>query len=317
MLAALKEGYHVHLEKPPAATVQEVDRMIAALRDSGRMCLVGFQAQHSADLRFVKERVVSGRLGDVLSASCHAGWPRGRSYYSRNEWAGKLRRGDAWVLDGPAINALAHQTMNLLYLVSRRGGAAVPTAARGEMYAAGPVESHNIASFELRTDAGANCYVSLAHCTQGAWHPTIDVDCSLGRVSWQMSRGATITYKDGTSESCPADSGQIAMVRNFVEALEADDPSRLRVDLPMARNMVLALDGAHESSRRVHRVPDQYVRTVDDDPRAVVDGLDEMLKTAAERRCLLSDLSGAPPWTVRTDWFDLRDYSRFPVQFEP
>ena len=43
-LAAAECGYHVHLEKPPAATVQEVRRMLNALAEADRVCLVGFQA---------------------------------------------------------------------------------------------------------------------------------------------------------------------------------------------------------------------------------------------------------------------------------
>jgi len=99
-IAAAEAGYHVHLEKPPAATVQEVDRMLAALEAHKRMCLVGFQAIHSDDIRFVKDRVVSGRLGEVKWLSCCAGWPRNRGYYLRNSWAGELRAGTHWVLDG-------------------------------------------------------------------------------------------------------------------------------------------------------------------------------------------------------------------------
>jgi predicted dehydrogenase len=44
MIAAVNRGYHVYLEKPPAATIQEVDSMIAALRQTGKVCAVGFQA---------------------------------------------------------------------------------------------------------------------------------------------------------------------------------------------------------------------------------------------------------------------------------
>ncbi|MGB2822566.1 MAG: Gfo/Idh/MocA family oxidoreductase, partial [Phycisphaerae bacterium] len=61
-VAAARCGYHVHLEKPPAATVQEVDAMLDALRRADRMCLVGFQALHG-DMRLVVDRLCDGRLG--------------------------------------------------------------------------------------------------------------------------------------------------------------------------------------------------------------------------------------------------------------
>ena len=59
-IAAAGAGFHVHLEKPPAATVQEVDAMLTALDAAGRFCLVGFHALHAADIRFIKEREIVG-----------------------------------------------------------------------------------------------------------------------------------------------------------------------------------------------------------------------------------------------------------------
>ena len=59
-IAVAEAGYHVHLEKPPAATVQDVDRMLDALERAGRFCLVGFQALHGTDVGFIKERVDEG-----------------------------------------------------------------------------------------------------------------------------------------------------------------------------------------------------------------------------------------------------------------
>ncbi|NQT85652.1 Gfo/Idh/MocA family oxidoreductase, partial [bacterium] len=61
--AAMEAGYHVHVEKPPAATVQEVDAMAHVVRERGRCCLVGFQAVHSLDMGAIEDRILSGRLG--------------------------------------------------------------------------------------------------------------------------------------------------------------------------------------------------------------------------------------------------------------
>ena len=172
-IAAAKAGYHVHLEKPPAATVQEVDEMLAALGEAGRMCLVGVQSLHGLDLRLLKQRIVEGRLGEIQSVTCRGLWPRGASYYGRNAWAGKLQDGGRWVLDGPATNACFHQIANCLYLATRHEGLAEPTAVRGELYAAGGVESHNLAAMQIRTAEGPIVQLLLAHCTQGSVDPEI------------------------------------------------------------------------------------------------------------------------------------------------
>ena len=321
-IAAAEAGYHVHLEKPPAATVQEVDRMVAALGAQKRMCLVGFQAIHSDDIRFVKDRVVSGRLGEVKWLSCCAGWPRNRGYYLRNSWAGELRAGTHWVLDGPATNALSHQLMNMLFLASARPeGFATPGSVRGELYVAGPVSSHDTAAIEVRTAEGPAIFLLVSHCTEENFGPVIEIAAEKGRVRWAMGKGATITYNDGTSETCPPDpdSGRRKMVLNFLEAVAESDPGRLRCPLAATCAFVLALDGAHESSVRIRRIPREHVRRAGegDEATTVVAGLDEMLRRAAAEPSLLSDLSDPPPWAVATEQFDLSGYDRFPRRFIP
>jgi len=320
-IAAAQAGYHVHCEKPPAATVQEIDAMLAALRAAGRFCLVGFQALHAADIRLVKDRVVSGRLGRVRSLACRAAWPRNRSYYTRNDWAGKLRSGEVWVLDGPATNALAHQITNMLFLASPTPNRlATPTSVRAELYAAGPVESHDTAAIEIRTAEGPAAYFLASHCSDATFGPIIEIDAELGQAVWQMGQGATITYADATQESAREgnDRERDAMVANFIEAVRANDPSGLRCELSATRPFVLALDGAHESSGRIHRIPASSSHRVDegtDKARTIIEGIDDLLTRAARERKLFSDLAEAPSWTVETRGFGLQAYERFPVSF--
>ena len=78
--AALANGHNVYLEKPPAATVQEVDRMLAAAESAGTVVALGFQAIYSESINFVKQRVVDGSLGPVKRIKTWALWPRGDAY---------------------------------------------------------------------------------------------------------------------------------------------------------------------------------------------------------------------------------------------
>jgi len=319
-MAAAEAGFHVHLEKPPAATVQEVDEMLAAFRRTGTMCLVGFQALHGDDILFVKERVADGRLGRIRSLTCRAGWPRTRAYYARNDWAGKLRRGDAWVLDGPATNALSHQVTNMLFLASAAPGKlGLPTMVRAEFYAAGPVESHDTAAIEIQTAEGPVLHFLATHCSAERFGPVIEIDAERGRVEWSMSGGATVVYADGTRESCPSTvaSNREEMIANFVEAVRLGDPSLLRCPLREARAFVVALDAAHESSRRVWRIASKHCRTVGegDEARTVIEDVDAAIRQAAASRALFSDLVSVP-WARAAEPFDARGYSRFPCQFE-
>ncbi|MFW6132321.1 MAG: Gfo/Idh/MocA family protein [Planctomycetota bacterium] len=318
-IAAAEAGLHVHLEKPPAATIEEVDRMQEALQRTGRMCLVGFHQIHGAETRRLKQRLGEGRLGAVRTLACRAGWPRTRSYYQRNDWAGRLRRGDRWVLDGPATNALAHQINNMLYAASTDArGYADPISVRAELYAAGPIESHDTAAIEIRTQQGATAYWLGSHCSEGQFGPIIEIEAERARVLWKPSASLQIDYEDGTSETFTGGGERVDMVRNFVAAVQADDGSRLRCTMTDARKFVLALDGAHESSGRIHRIPSERTHLVDegtDRERTVVDGLDKLLARAAGAPCLLSDLDGAPDWVVPGEPFDLTGYTAFGRRF--
>ena len=320
-LAALGRGYHVHLEKPPAATIQEVDEMLQALQSTDRFCIVGFHGVHATDIRLLKQRIVEGRLGRITSISCYCGAPRARAYYTRNEWAGTLQSGGKWVLDGPATNATSHQINNMLLLASPRAGTfATPAAVRAELYAAGPIESHDTAAIEIQTAEGPILYLLTSHCTDEQLNTTMDIQAEHAHATWTVGDGCTISYTDGSSESCrsPERNSREQIVIDFVEAIRTGDASFLRCDLAQARAAVLGIDGAHESSKRVHRIPGSHARRVaegTDKARTIVNGLDEMLRQGAADRKLLSDLAPAAPWTVPTNTFDMSNYTSFPQQF--
>ena len=156
-----------------AATVQEIDAMLAALRAAGRFCLVGFQALHGADIRLVKDRVVSGQLGR------RGPWPAGPPgrgialYYTRNDWAGKLHSGDALVLDGPATNALAHQITNMRLpgLSDSQSPGHADFGSCGSLDAAGPVEADDTAAIEIHMAEGPTAYFLASHCTGETFRP--------------------------------------------------------------------------------------------------------------------------------------------------
>jgi len=73
--AALRAGKSVYLEKPPCATLGEWEQMMAAQRQSGKICAVGFQMQCSGALRFLKSQLEAGAIGPLRQdgAPCDGG----------------------------------------------------------------------------------------------------------------------------------------------------------------------------------------------------------------------------------------------------
>lgn len=64
-IRALQAGVHVLCEKPLATSLQEVDVMIAASQQSGRVLAEAFMYRHHPQTKIVGEWVRSGRLGEV------------------------------------------------------------------------------------------------------------------------------------------------------------------------------------------------------------------------------------------------------------
>lgn len=319
--AALKAGHNVYVEKPPAATVQEVDRMLAAVASSGRICALGFQSIYSESINFIKSRAVSGKLGRVRRLRCWAFWPRLDGYYARNEWAGRLKVGSAWVLDGPSNNALAHEIANMLYLAGPgEGEFAVPAAVRAELYRARDITGEDTAAIEILTAGGPTAYFVASHCTAGDHTgPWIEMDCTAATVRWQFDGRTEIAYTDGRKETLARDGvyPPVAALKNFTEAVRASDAGLLKCDLKMGRCFTLALNGAYESSGWTHRIADRYVSRSDEDPkgpRMIVEGINDAIARCAEEGKLFSDVGC--PWAVKTAPFELAGYQRFPQRLE-
>ncbi len=316
---AFTHGLHVHLEKPAAATVQEVDRMDQKRQEAGRVCLVGFQAMHQKDLLQCAGQLGQGLIGQRSSLSCYACWPRKAGYYQRNRWAGQLRLGDHWVLDGPATNALAHQIMNVLVLAGSDTAPAEPTHVRAELYAAGPTPSHDTAAIEIQTRQGPRCVLLLTHRCIEQIHPTVDIRARAGRALWKMHDGYTIQPDARSVIQAPHDDlGPRRMLENFFQAAQANDNDLLRCSLAQARKMTAVIDAAHESSRRIHRIGASHLRP---DPQGgdypSIDNIEKIFARCAEEAALPSDLSSPPCWAQSTEPWPLEGYDRFPVRFTP
>lgn len=62
---ALEHGIHVLCEKPFAISMHEVDQMIEAARDNGRVLAEAFMYRHHPQTKTAGEWVTSGRLGEI------------------------------------------------------------------------------------------------------------------------------------------------------------------------------------------------------------------------------------------------------------
>jgi predicted dehydrogenase len=87
-LTAFAAGAHVVVEKPPAASLDELDAMRAAAVAADRRLAVVFQQRTGTAAAHVRRLLHEGSLGRPLVAVCQTLWYRGADYFAV-PWRGK------------------------------------------------------------------------------------------------------------------------------------------------------------------------------------------------------------------------------------
>ena len=238
--AALQAGSHVYLEKPAAATVAEVEIMIAARDTAGKKVAVGFQQFSDPALRKAKQLLLADELGPLQSVSVLGLWPRRKAYYARNAWAGKIDVDGRPVRDSPANNALSHFLILAMFLGSRR---ADEVAALSEIDAtllrAKPIESFDTLSLRghFENQAAFNC--QFTHSCNENHAPRIRVRGRDGYMDW-LANGA-FTFPNASPEiaAAPAKNLQKAALANFIESLRSDRPVDCSLEMALEHTRVI------------------------------------------------------------------------------
>ncbi|WP_119731690.1 DUF6807 family protein [Thermomonospora amylolytica] len=158
-VAALRAGAHVLLEKPPAPSVEEFERISAAVAETGLACQVGFQSLGSAAVP-----AAAGLLGEPIRGIGVAGaWTRPFSYFSRAPWAGRRRLDGVDVMDGALTNPFAHAVATALAVA----GADEVSSVEGielELYRANAIESDDTSSARIRLADGTVIAITVSLC---------------------------------------------------------------------------------------------------------------------------------------------------------
>lgn len=112
-LKAAKAGKHIVCEKPLEITLERIDKMIHACKQSNVMLSGIFQRRFYEAVGVFKRAVEAGRLGKVTLADAYIKWYRTQAYYDSGYWRG------TWKLDGGgAMMNQAIHTIDLLYYLA-------------------------------------------------------------------------------------------------------------------------------------------------------------------------------------------------------
>jgi predicted dehydrogenase len=85
---ALRQGYHVLVEKPMALTAVDCETMMQAAVASGKQLFTVMQNRFNPPVQAVKKLLDAGSFGQLYSVQVTCFWNRGQSYYQSSSWRG-------------------------------------------------------------------------------------------------------------------------------------------------------------------------------------------------------------------------------------
>lgn len=307
-IAVLEAQCNALVEKPAAGSIQDVDAMLAVEAGSRGFCAVGYQHAYNPDYLRVKEAVCSGMLGRIKEVRSFGCWPRGASYYGRNQWAGALAVGDTWVLDSPHNNALSHAVNIMCIMGSAEPGKALqPTAVQAELYRANAIESADTAALRAETDEGVDVFFVVSHCTEENVNPVFKLIGEAGEIELDYGGAARVRLADGRCEEwASADAGPLVLP-NVIASIAGAEP--LRCPLALTRAQTLCICGSFESSP-IRPLPGALQRT-DAEGATVFEGMTTLVQRAWAEGKLFSELG--VEWARPGRRISLVDYGYFPT----
>jgi predicted dehydrogenase len=310
---ALRAGKAVICEKPAAGCVDDVDDMIAA-RDRARLPVaIGFQDVFQPAVSALKRRLVAGEFGKPLAAQVIGCWPRSERYFTRNDWAGRMRRDGRWVMDSPASNAMAHFLHLALFLLGRsEHSSGSPTEVVAELYRANPIENYDTCSMCFTVGGDVPVCVAYTHACATALEPVVTIETERGQIRYVSGRHIEVRFGTNVEILRLASNPHKLLLESFRAAIRGTDGAAVASTLEMARAHTVAVNAASEAAAVVDVARD-YVQVLPSADQSSVRAIREIvpaLKKCVADKCLLHD-TGAAPWSQRGGRMAINGYAHF------
>lgn len=266
-VTALDHGSSVLCEKPVAGSREDALRMLQALHraqsaanSSGRqppILAIGYQWSFAAPIVRLKKQIAQGRFGTPLSLRTLVFWPRRRSYYARNSWAGKVRLPDgSWIHDSPVNNATAHYLHNMLFLLPEAD--AIPRTVTAELYRANQIESYDTAALRVETSGGAQLTFLTSHAVPAQTGPVIHYQFSDAEIYCTAPGSFFCRRPDGTVEELGSpDASHLEKLSRMAEAIGSGGQSPCTL-VEASGQLTVAL--AAQESSQVTTLPTDLIR---------------------------------------------------------
>lgn len=255
-ICALRAGMNVLVEKPLAGSAEDVTAIRRAEAASGRWAAVGFQDLYALEARWLKTQLLAGAIGRIEDIRMIGLWPRPRSYFARNHWAGRVSADGASVLDSPLNNAFAHFVNLCLFFA----GPTADESSRCEVESAELFRAHDIDMFDTAVVRGSSrngirFWFGVSHATAETRQPEISIRGTAGGAEWWHEQRCVILDTEGRRQVFPLPSTEESRQLMFAAVLDRlKDPSAFVCTTAIAEEhtrLVESIQGVAE----VHRFP--------------------------------------------------------------
>jgi len=291
--AALRQGLHVYLEKPPVILSSDLQELIQL--DTHRRTSVGFIAVSNPSIRKAHSLIAHGEIGELRSIRIAASWPRPSWYYDRSSWAGKLVIGSEPVFDGPATNALSHYVHLASYLAcGDADGHENLSWLEAELYRARPIEAYDTCSLQGEFANGMEFTIALTHACR---HRT---DVEVRFVGSKRTAGLSIgksSVRSDLFEDVGDSTGALdTNLRNFAEGIRGS--SRFYTTLEDCVPFLDVVAGMWISSGGIHSIDPAQISTWNEEPNTLFHVSDVETAIARSLEGLKFSDQGYP-WAVK------------------
>ena len=311
----VNRGFHVLLEKPPVATIQDLDRLIDLQRTSGKWIAVNFQHLFNPMTQRLKQQLAAGEFGAVKSVRARALWMRPESYFCRSSWSGKMKVDGRWVLDGTIGNPLAHLLAEALYLATPEAGMATPVTLQAELYHGNEIESEDTSCLRLETEAGVPVYYCASLCSKEMTPIFCEIETEKAEICLTDYFQLSIHWKDGRVEKAETPDNdnnldRLIMLKAMVGSLANGERPLITVE--ECRPYMLAWNGAFDSFGTPAAIPESKISSEINDmgPVRCIPGFLKMAEQACGEMKLFSELG--TEWAQSGSRIKLTKYTHFP-----
>lgn len=271
---AMTNGSHVLCEKPLAATIQDAISISEHSYNSKKLVSIGYQRCFSQAIQSLRRDFERGLFGRAKRLKALVLWPRGKEYYARNRWAGRIKSDDGdWVLDSPIHNATAHYLHELFFILgSRIDNDRRPRDVIAELYRAHEIENFDTAALRCHTADNIEILFYASHAVPEYKGPIVHCEFENAVIQYETNGYGDekphiiAHFTDGTAVDYGSpDDNPYAKVDNIIGAVRTEMPVLCNADDAIPQ--VLCINGAQESAKSIVNFPTSLI-----DSKLTLDG---------------------------------------------